>query len=145
MAETYADSSFLVSLFRLDDRSAAARRHMMRHPQSLPFNPLHRLEVRNAFRLGLKRREWSAAECKTAFAQLDADLQEGFLDHAPVEWTGALRRAEALSAAHTASLGNRAADILHVAIAQESGARTFLSFDNNQRALARVEGLTVKP
>ena len=118
---------------------------MARHPEALPFNPLHRLEVKNALRLGLKRGELSADECKTAFSQLDADIQEGFLEHSPIDWTNALRRAEALSAAHTPTLGNRAADILHVAVAQESGARIFLSFDANQRALAEAEGLKVRP
>ena len=118
---------------------------MARYSEALPFNPLHRLEVRNALRLGLKRGELSADECKMAFSQLDADIQEGFLEHSPLDWTNALRRAEALSVAHTAILGNRAADILHVALAQESGAKVFLSFDDNQRALAKAEGLSVKP
>ncbi len=45
----------------------------------------------------------------------------------------------------TETLGNRAADILHVAIALESGAKTFLSFDAAQRALARAGGLAAQP
>ena len=118
---------------------------MVRYSETLPFNPLHRLEVRNALRLAVKRGELSADECKLALSQLDADLREGFLDHSPIDWTNALRRAEALGVTHTTTFGNRAADILHVAIAQESGATVLLSFDVNQRALAQAEGFSVKP
>jgi hypothetical protein len=42
-------------------------------------------------------------------------------------------------------LGVRSLDILHVAIAMSLGARTFLSFDDRQRALATRAGLTVVP
>ncbi len=143
--ETYADSSFLVSLFRRDEHSAAANRYLARRAGRLPFNPLHRLEVRNAIRLGVKRGELSAEERRTALAQIDADLEEGFLVHTPVHWTEVLRRAEALSAAHTETLGTRAVDILHVAIALETGVKSFLSFDHTQRALAKAAGLAVRP
>lgn len=49
--EDYADSSFLVSLLTEDTNSAAVKRFMERNSEPLPFNPLHRLEVRNAGRL----------------------------------------------------------------------------------------------
>ena len=39
----------------------------------------------------------------------------------------------------------RAVDILHVAIAPESGAERFLSFDAIRRQLAEAEGLDVQP
>ena len=143
--EAYADSSFLVSLFGEDANSLAAQRWMSPQAESLPFNPLHRLEVRNGIRLAVRRGELDPADRRTALAQLDADLRQGLLAHSPIPWTDALRRAETLSAAHTETLGNRAADILHVAIALESGAKTFLSFDAAQRALAEAEGLAVHP
>jgi predicted nucleic acid-binding protein len=34
---------------------------------------------------------------------------------------------------------------LHVALALEAGAKTFLSFDQRQRKLAKAAGLKVKP
>ena len=124
----YADSSFLVAVFKRGDHAGAVARYMASQPQPLPFNPLHRLEVRNAIRLGVKRQEIN-----------------GLFVHSPINWTECLRRAEALSAAHTETLGCRAMDILRVVIALEDGARTFLSSDANQRALAAAEGLTVQP
>ncbi len=68
-----------------------------------------------------------------------------YADHQAMPWTEALRRAEALSAAHTEQLGTRAADILHVAAALITGAEGFLSFDKRQRALASAAGLAVVP
>ena len=44
-----------------------------------------------------------------------------------------------------ASAGQRTIDLLHVAIALEAGAKTFLSFDQRQRKLAKAAGLKVKP
>ena len=41
--------------------------------------------------------------------------------------------------------GQRTIDLLHVAIALEAKATTFLSFDNRQRKLAKAAGLEFKP
>ena len=65
--------------------------------------------------------------------------------HAPVEWTNVFRRADELSETHAIREGQRTIDLLHVAIALEVKARTFLSFDNRQRKLAKAAGLEVKP
>lgn len=143
--KVYADSSFLVSLSVEDGNTAAARRFMIKHQHALPFNPLHRLEVRNGIRLRVQRQELDASGRDAAHRQIEDDLAEGLLIHQAMPWTEALRRAEALSAAHTEQLGTRAADTLHVATAALTGAIRFLSFDKKQRALAHAAGLEVKP
>ena len=143
--KVYADSSFLVSLTVADGNTAAARRFMIKCRQALPFNPLHRLEVRNGIRLRVQRKEIDVARREAAHRQIDDDLADGLLVHQPMPWTEALRRAESLSAAHTERIGTRAADTLHVAAALITGARLFLSFDKKQRALASAAGLEVKP
>jgi hypothetical protein len=48
--DAYADSSFLVSLLRVDSNHEAAMRYMAQCGETLAFNPLHRLELRNALR-----------------------------------------------------------------------------------------------
>ncbi len=73
--EAYADSSFLVSLYGEDANSPAAQRWMSRRAEVLPFNPLHRLEVRNAIRLAVRRGELDPADRRAALAPLDADLR----------------------------------------------------------------------
>jgi predicted nucleic acid-binding protein len=50
-----------------------------------------------------------------------------------------------LSEKHAATEGQRTIDLLHVALALEAGAKTFLSFDQRQRKLAKAAGLKVKP
>jgi len=51
--------------------------------------------------------------------------------------------AKRLSALHTLTGGHRSFDILHVAGALMMKATQFLTFDENQRQLAEVEGLKV--
>ena len=143
--EDYADSSFLVSLFTEDTNSAAATRFMERNPDPLPFNPLHRLEVRNGIRLRVQRGEIDTDRRTAAFRQIEEDLADGLLVHSPLPWTDALRKAEHLSADHAERIGSRSADTLHVATALLAGATRFLSFDKRQRELAQAAGLEVKP
>ena len=38
--DSYADSSFLVSLLRIDDKHEAAMRYMAKSGETLAFNPL---------------------------------------------------------------------------------------------------------
>ena len=44
--DPYADSSFLVSLLRVDSNHKAAMRYMAQRGETLAFNPLHRVGVR---------------------------------------------------------------------------------------------------
>jgi predicted nucleic acid-binding protein len=111
----------------------------------LLFTPLHRTEVRNALRNVTARGEMTLPELRLAFQQIDEDLRDGILLHAPVEWTNVFRSADELSETHATREGQRTIDILHVAIALETRARTFLSFDQRQRRLAKAAGLKVKP
>ncbi len=87
----------------------------------------------------------TAPDCRQAFRQIDEDLRDGLLVHTPVGWTDVFRRADELSEKHAATEGQRTIDLLHVALALESGAKTFLSFDARQRKLAKAAGLKVKP
>jgi predicted nucleic acid-binding protein len=144
-ADTYPDSSFLVSLHRADSRQPEARSFLSRAPVALAFTSLHRLEVRNALRNAVAFGEMERAECQLAFRQIDEDLRDGTLIHTTVEWTDTFRKADELSAQYSAHRGQRAIDLLHVAIALEAGAKTFLSFDKRQRRLAQAAGLKVKP
>lgn len=143
--ESYADSSFLLSLHSDDANAAAARRFVARHPVELPFNPLHRLEVSNGLRLAVFRGAMTREERAVALRQIEEDLADGLLFHQPMPWTDAMRQAEQLSAAHAERIGSRTADMLHVAAAILAKARRFLSFDKRQRDLARAAGLEVKP
>lgn len=144
-AESYADSSFLVSLYRKDDNQDAARSFVGRTRLVISFSALNRIELRNALRNAHLFGQITEQEQRMAFQQIEDDFAAGLLTHLPVEWTNVFRRADELSEKHAARDGQRTIDLLHVAIALEYGAKTFLSFDRRQRRLAQAAGLKVKP
>ncbi len=141
----YADTSFLVSLYGRDTNSARAQTLVMEFETPLIYTPFQRHEARNAVRLACFRREITAPECQAVLAAIEMDKRSGVLAETPVAWAEVYDVAEELSAAHTETLGTRAADILHVANAAALGATLFLSFDTRQKALAAAAGLRVMP
>ena len=143
--KTYADTSFLVRIYLTQSGSPKALAYMRDLRDPLPFTPLHRHELRNALRLAVFRDEIDAARRKLAFQDIESDLEDGILAHAPIPWTDAFRDAERLGAAHTEVMGVRAIDLLHAGIALKFGATEFLTFDTRQAALAKAAGLKVKP
>ncbi len=143
--KTYADTSFLVSLYVSDAHSERANAWMKGQAESLPFTPLHRHEVRNAIRLAVWRKEIGGAERLQVLRLIDADLKEGFFTYQPVAWTDAFREAERIGDMQTELTGLRATDLLHLGIALSLEATEFLSFDKTQRKAAVGAGLKCKP
>lgn len=143
--DAYPDSSFLFSLVAKDSHTPEASRFLVETAAPLIFTPLHRTEVRNALRDAAARKEITQEECRSAFWMIENDLREEILVHMPINWSNALRRADELSERHASERAQRTIDLLHVAIACEAGASTFLSFDQRQRKLANAAGLKVKP
>jgi predicted nucleic acid-binding protein len=56
-----------------------------------------------------------------------------------------IAEAKRISEIRTLAGGHRSFDILHVATALHLNAEEFLSFDDNQRTLAKAEGLKILP
>lgn len=140
-----ADTSFLFSLYGNDAHSAGARRIAGDIRVPLAVGPLHRLELRNAFRLAVFRKEITLAQCRAVLANIEADFASGVLAEVTPAWTEILDRAESLSSVHGDSLGTRAMDTIHVAMAITIGARDFYTYDARQASLAKKAGLKVKP
>ena len=143
--DAYADSSFLLSLLRVDSNHEAAMRYMAECGETLAFNPLHRVELRNALRNAQAFGQITENERRLAFRQIEQDLQAGLLIYTRVSWTDVFRLADELSNKHSGKEGQRTIDLLHVALAVECGAKIFLSFDRRQRGPAKAANLTVKP
>jgi len=76
---------------------------------------------------------------------LKADLRSGRLQRTSLNWPAAFRLAARFSGQHSAKVGTRSLDILHVAAATAVRAGEFVSFDTRQRALAAALGLKVAP
>jgi len=137
---TYADTSFLTSLFTTDVNSAAAAEHVRMAVAAFPLTPFGRLELTNAILLRHFRREITVAEAIDVQAHVASDLASGALAAFPTP-AAMFERAESLAHKYTARLGVRSLDILHVAAALELEAEAFLTFDRRQARLARAEGL----
>lgn len=142
---TYADTSFLFSLYAQDANTPCASEMARMLDEDLVLTPHQRFELRNALRLSVFRGSMSMHECTRILDTLETDILIGSLVEVPMPWAEVFAEAEALSAAHTARLGIRAADLLHVASARALGARRFYTFDVRQKSIASKAGLRVRP
>jgi len=140
---SYADTSFLVSLYVLDANSASAAAAMKRAVLPLSLTAFGKLELTNAISLRLFRKELSASRCRAALALVNEDLVNGVLLNCGLP-SSVLERAETLSRKQTPRLGTRTLDVLHVASALALRATGFYTFDARQSALAAAEGLRVR-
>ena len=138
----YADTSFLVSLYTPDANSRRAAEQVGAIDGSIWLTPFGELELSNALELRLFRRELTASAIKAAHSGFDEDLESGVFSRQPMP-VGVFARAGQLARRHTARLGVRTLDVLHVASALMLSATDFYTFDRNQSKLARAQGLLV--
>jgi predicted nucleic acid-binding protein len=82
---------------------------------------------------------------KAAWVSLGQDLRSGRLLKMAVNWTVAFRIASQISDHHSAIIGTRSLDVLHVATAKSLRTTEFVSFDVRQRKTAMAVGLRVAP
>lgn len=146
---SYPDTSFLCSLYRLQVYSPAAASWMAARSGPLPVTSLLLLEFRQSVRFQTRlfsldrTKGYAPAEGARMLRDLQSDLAGGVLEMAAVDWADVHRIAENLSGKYTAQGGHRLADILHVATALHLASPEFLTFDSNQHALATAEGMAV--
>jgi len=138
---TYADPSALLKLYVHEPESAAMSAWRTRTKGALPVTHHGRLEIINGICLAAFRKAISVAALTDALASFDEDVAEGRYAQTDVLWRATLRRASDISRTHTARLGCRSLDVLHVATAVELGLRDFVTFDRRQQQLARAVGL----
>lgn len=140
-APVYADTSFLVSLYVQDANSGPAV-SLASGALPLYLTPLVEHEMRNAIRLCFFRRQISSSQREKALHEMESDKTAGVLHATPLDWPKVLKHAEQLGRRHTESLGARGMDILHIASALALKSQRFLTFDERQKELARLAGLT---
>ena len=145
----YPDTSFLYAIYRKQVNSRVAAAFFQKMPEPVTTTSLLLYEFRQSVRFqGYlfsqdNRQGFSWALGATLLKTLQADLAAGVLVVATVDWADAQNIAERLSSQYTLGVGHSALDILHVATALHLGVDEFLTFDQNQRALALAEGLKV--
>jgi predicted nucleic acid-binding protein len=141
----YFDSAIVAKLYVLEATSPAAVKLVAEDAPPYVLTHWQELEVRNALRLKLYRQEITAAELEASLRAFDDDIAEGRWERPGYRLADVYDRAEQLSASHSAALGCRTLDILHVAAALVLGTPDFATFDDRQRELAKRAGLNVKP
>lgn len=140
---TYADTSFLVSLYIFDANSARAASNLQEVPRPVFLTPLHQIEVANACYLRVFRKESTEAKVKVALGLFARDVSAGVYElrafSADIFQQGSL-----IAGRQTAKFGTRTLDLLHLASAVFLKVGVFCTFDKNQAKLARAEGLIVR-
>ena len=143
---TYADSGFVVSLFLTSEgTSAQARKEVKRASKPILLSPLSLLEIRNALNFGINRGEISSSQRDAVLTEIDAQIDTGFFRLVEASQSSIYAKARELSNKHTPEFATRSLDLMHLAAALLSDARTFLTFDKRQSKAAVAEGLIVTP
>jgi predicted nucleic acid-binding protein len=137
---SYLETSFLVSLYAANVNSTAAAAYISHASGPFPLTSFGELELSNAIQLRVFRREITLAQAQAAMADLASDLTSGMFSVVATP-VAVYETAQRLVRKHTASLGIRTLDILHVAAAMVLKADAFYTFDRTQAQLARVARL----
>ncbi len=139
----YLDSSAIVKLYAPEPDSAAVASYVRDLKQPLPFSHLHEIEVKNALRLKVFRKEALSRQVLTSIRSLEKDLARQLLKRPDLNWADVFRKADELSKRFSARSGSRSLDLLHVASCLLIPGRDFLTFDDRQAKVARKAGLRI--
>ena len=137
----YLDSSALVRLYVPEPETPAVFAFVRSQSEALIFSHLHELELKNALRLKVFRKEVSARTALKSIREIDKDLRMEVLKRPELNWPDVFRQAEDLSRRFTSKAGYRSLDALHVASSLLILRKDFLTFDDRQATLARKSGL----
>jgi predicted nucleic acid-binding protein len=142
--KAYADTSLLISLYGRDANTFAAVSLARSHRPTFFLTPFGEAEFINAIENRIFLGQWTRAEAQTMQDRFRFHLSAGVFQLQELSheiWPLAMT----LSRRHSAKLGTRTLDVLHVASALILKPDTFLTFDERQRKIARAEGLRVLP
>lgn len=140
-----ADSSLIVALYIQEANSALADAACNSVRAPVRLTEWHRVEVANAFQRAVLRTRITAAQAALLWQDFTNDIAAGRFEIVAIDHAVVLARTLALTQRHTATLGTRSLDLVHVASALQMTVADFLSLDTRQRQCASAEGLNVDP
>jgi predicted nucleic acid-binding protein len=140
----YLDTSAFIKLYLREDGSEAINQLVTAQDDPLPVWDMLEAELLNAFRLKVFWKELSQDEADTLTELFKSRKQKGHY-HVPELNRIAMMETFNKLTTHTAELGCRTLDILHVACALQLHPTPFATYDQRQRALAKRVGLEVFP
>lgn len=138
-----ADTSFLFSLYGDDAHSPKAIAWLKKQRQVVTITSLTEFELANAFRFASFRKVIPEDEALLSWHHYLEDRTAGRINIQPANLAKIMVTAGKLSEQFTSKSGHRSFDILHVAGAIELEADIFLTFDRNQRTLAKSQPISV--
>jgi predicted nucleic acid-binding protein len=139
----YLDSSAIVRLYIPEAETPSVVAYVRTLNEPLPFSHLHEIEVKNALRLKVFRKEAPSRPVLKSIRIIDNDVASRLLQRPELNWIDVFRRAEELSKRFTSRSGSRSLDLLHVASSLLIPCRDFLTFDDRQAVAAQKAGLRI--
>jgi hypothetical protein len=139
--QIYVDPSALTRLFIHQPGSREMDEWRRRLGDPLLVTHHGRTELINAIGLAVFRGDIDLEHAEVAWEEIEQEFADGHFKQADLLWRAALNRAGDLSRRHSAKLGVRSLDVLHVSCALELGLKYFLSFDDRQKNLAAAVAL----
>jgi predicted nucleic acid-binding protein len=143
--DAYFDSAIIIKLYVSEATSPDAIRLTGGYAAPYCLTQWQALEVKNAIRLKAFRKEITVEEMNQSIAAFEQDISAGRWQRPAYTTAAVEQKADEISASHSAVLGCRTLDLIHIAAALVIGVKDFVTFDVRQGAMARQVGLTVKP
>jgi len=139
----YVDTSIIIKLYIKEKYSRNASNWLKENNEAVPLTSFHELEFINAIHLKLFRTETTPQTIRQIMARFEEHEKKGIYYRPPLDWSAVFIHTIDLSKKHSANLGSRALDILHVASALSIHADKFLTLDDRQSQLAALAGLKI--
>jgi predicted nucleic acid-binding protein len=140
----YVDTSVIVKLYFKEEYSRDTSIWLKENNEGIPLTSLHELELINAIQLKQFRSEITPDQTRLIISRLEEHEISGIYYRPQLNWSAIFIHAIDLSKKHSATIGSRSLDILHVASALSINADRFLTFDDRQTRLAELAGLTIE-
>ena len=137
----YVDTSVIVKLYFKEEHSRNASNWLKKNNEAIPLTSFHELELVNAIHLKQFRTEITLDETRLIMSRFEEHEISGVYYRPQLDWSAIFIHAIDLSKKHSASIGSRSLDILHIASALSINADWFLTFDDRQTKLAALAGL----
>ena len=132
----YFDTSAVIKLYYPEPESENLSRFCIENRIIIPLSFFHSLEIHNAFALKVFRGEITGEQCVGLTECLTADRISGVIKELYADWNQIFKKAVEIAGIHTPDLGNRSLDIIHIALALETGYKKIITFDDRQTELA---------
>ena len=140
----YVDTSIIVKLYIKEEYSQESSSWLKENNEAIPLTSFHELELKNAIHLKQFRSEITLDETRLIMSRFEEHEKSGIYYRPQLDWSAIFIHAIDLSKKHSASIGSRSLDILHVASALSINADRLLTLDDRQTKLGALAGLKIE-